>query len=184
MNKLALVLAVIACTSTAQAAHWNVDYAKSKLGFTVRWSNEPFVAVFKSWKSDIDFDAADPAHAHVVTTIDIGSEASDTAENDDDLKGPQGFDASRFPAARFEATGFTPEGPGKYVASGKLTIHGITKPVRLPFSLTVKGDTAHIVGKVVVSRTDFGVGLGQWAAENPIAHAVTIDVDLTAKKAA
>src|SRR6202000_2324842 len=106
----------------ACAASWNVDSAKSRLGFTVQWGGQPFVATFKSWKANIDFDPADPAHAHVLATIDIAREGSNTPENDDGLKGPEGFQTSRFPTATFEATGFAPQGPGHYVANGNLTI--------------------------------------------------------------
>lgn len=184
MKKLLLMAAAMFAATPAFAAHWNVDYAKSKLGFAVQWSGTPFVAVFKTWKADIDFDPADPAHAHVLATIDIASEASDTPDNDDGLKGPEGFQSSHFPTATFEATGFTPQGPGKYVANGKLTIRGVTHPVALPFALTIAGDTAHMVGHAQMIRTAFGVGReGEWAGNTPIARDVAVNVDLMATKA-
>ncbi len=183
MKKTILTAIFLLAATPALAAHWNVDYAKSKLGFTVRWSNEPFTATFKSWKANIDFDPADPTRAHVSTTISIASEASDTSENDDGLKGSEGFAVSQFPEAKFEATGFTPQGPGKYVANGQLTIRNLTRPVSLPFTLSLNGNSAHIVGTAKVTRTDFGIGQGQWAAADPIAHEVSINIDLVASKA-
>jgi polyisoprenoid-binding protein YceI len=184
VKKLLLTAAAIFAATPAFAAHWNVDYTKSKLGFTVQWSNTPFAAVFKTWKADIEFEPTDPTHAHVLTTIDIASEASDTPDNDDGLKGPEGFQTSRFPTATFEATGFTPQGPGKYVANGKLTIRGVPHPVALPFTLTINGNSAHMVGSAQVIRTEFGVGQGsEWGGNTPIAHAVAVNVDLTATKA-
>lgn len=184
MKKIVLTAAAIFAATPALAAHWNVDYAKSKLGFTVQWSNAPFVAVFKTWKADIAFDPADPAHAHVVTTIDIASEASDTPDNDDGLKGPEGFQTSHFPTATFEATGFTPQAADKYVANGKLTIRGVTHPVALPFTLTINGNSAHMAGSAQVMRTEFGVGQGsEWGGNTPIAHNVAVNIDLTATKA-
>jgi polyisoprenoid-binding protein YceI len=184
MKKILLAAAALFAVTPAFAAHWNVDYAKSKLGFTVQWSNSPFVAAFKTWKADIDVDPADPAHAHVLTTIDIASEASDTSDNDDGLKGPEGFQTSRFPAAIFEATGFVPQGPGKYIANGKLTIRGVTHPVSLPFALAIVGNNAHMTGSTTVIRTEFGVGQGaEWSGNTPVAHNVAVNVDLTATKA-
>jgi polyisoprenoid-binding protein YceI len=183
MKKIALAAALILTTSPALAAHWNVDYAKSRLGFTVQWSNHPFVATFKSWKADIDFDPADPARAHVLATIDIASEGSDTPDNDDGLKGPEGFQTSRFPSATFEAAGFTSQGADRYVANGKLTIRGVTHPVSLPFTLTIAGGSAHMVGNAQVIRTQFGVGQGEWASAATIAHEVAVNIDLTATKA-
>ena len=77
MKVVAAALALLAFAAPASAAHWTVDAAKSRLGFTAMWSNQPFVAVFKSWKADIDFDPTDLAHSHVVVTVDLASEASD-----------------------------------------------------------------------------------------------------------
>ena len=84
MKRLVLSALAAALISTpALAAHWNVDSAKSKLGFGVQWSGQPFGATFKKWNAAIDFDPNDLAHAHVVATIDLASEASDSPDNDD-----------------------------------------------------------------------------------------------------
>ena len=44
-----LLIALICIASPAGAAHWAVDYAKSRLGFTVQWDRETFAAAFKHW---------------------------------------------------------------------------------------------------------------------------------------
>ncbi|MEI9888328.1 MAG: YceI family protein [Rhizomicrobium sp.] len=180
---LAACAALLLAATPAAAAKWNVDHGKSRLGFSVVWSGEALNAIFKTWKADIAFDPADLAHAHAVVTIDLGSEDSGSPDNDDGLKGAEGFSMQQFPAATFETTGFTAKGGNAYVATGRLSLHGIVKPVTLPFTLTLTGNTAHVVGKVTVSRLDFGLGTGEWAGETPVAHGVTITVDLTATKA-
>jgi len=168
---------------TASATTWNVDHTKSRLGFTVQWSGEAFNATFKSWNAAIVFDPADLAHSKVVATVDLKSEDSGSDENDDGVKGAEGFATDKFPTAKFETTGFAANGGASYVANGRLTLHGITRPMTLPFTLTLNGNTAHMIAKAVVSRIDFGLGHGEWASESPIAHAVTITIDLTATKA-
>ncbi|MBV9045523.1 MAG: YceI family protein [Alphaproteobacteria bacterium] len=185
MNRL-LIVTFVSCLffSPAVAAPvWNVDHAKSRLGFSVQWSNQPFDAVFKSWKADIAFDPKDLGHSKAVVTINLASEDSGSEDNDDGLKGAEGFATDTFPTAKFETTGFTSKGGSNYVATGRLNLHGLTKPITLPFTLTVNGNTAHMVGKAVVSRIDFGLGQGEWAGDTPVGHAVTITVDLTATRA-
>ena len=76
MRTALVLMASMTVLPVHAAQHWNVDYAKSKLGFTVNWSGEPFNAVFRSWKADIDFDPADLAHARAIITIDLASETS------------------------------------------------------------------------------------------------------------
>ena len=182
MRTIALALgAVLVLAGPASAAHWNVDTAKSKLGFTVTWNKQPFTAVFKSWKADIEFDPADLSHARADVVVDPASEASGEPDFDDGLKGPLGFDVKKFPQARFTARHFTAT-PGGYTAEGTLTIRGIARPVILPFAVTLKGGEAHMVGKAVVLRTDFGVGGGLWAKPDPVAHEVTVTVDLLAHR--
>ena len=182
MRGVAAALALLALAAPASAAHWTVDTAKSRLGFTVMWTNRPFVAEFKSWKADIDFDPSDLANSHVVATVDLSSEASDSFDNDDGLKGALGFAVDKFPTARFETTRFVRLADGSYTAEAKLTIRGMTRPVNLPFKLIVAGKRAHVTAMAFVDRTAFGVGQGEWAAPDPVAHLVTVTLDLAATK--
>jgi polyisoprenoid-binding protein YceI len=175
-----IAAAALAFASPAMAAHWNVDAAKSKLGFTVQWSGEPFSAHFDSWKASIDFDPANLATSHADVTIAIGSEASDETDFDTGLKGAQGFAAAQFPSAHFVTSKFTHKSGNDYVADGTLTLKGLTKPVSLPFTLTITGKQAHMVGVAHVMRTDFGIGQGQWAAPTPVSHDVAVNIDIVA----
>lgn len=184
MKRLVLSALAAALISTpALAAHWNVDYSKSKLGFGVQWSGQPFGATFKKWNAAIDFDPNDLAHAHVVATIDLASEASDSPDNDDGIQGAEGFQVSQFPAAKFEASSFTHGSGDQYAAKGFLTIKGVRKPVTLNFQLQISGDRAHMSGTADVMRGDWGLGEGEWASEKTISHKVGIFVELTAAKA-
>jgi polyisoprenoid-binding protein YceI len=116
-------------------------------------------------------------------TIDLASEVSDEPDFDSGLKGAQGFDASRFPTARFVTKRFTAKSPMSYVAEAVLTIRGISRDITLPFTLTISGRSAHMNGTAHLSRTDFGVGQGEWAQPTPVSHDVTVSVDLTATRA-
>jgi polyisoprenoid-binding protein YceI len=184
MKRIALsAIAAMLISTPALAAHWNVDYSKSKLGFGVQWSGQPFGAVFKSWKADIDFDPADLAHSHVAVAIDLSSETSDSPDNDDGIQGAQGFQVSQFPAAKFEASSFTHGSGDHYTAKGFLSIKGVKKPVTLNFQLQITGDKAHMSGTADAMRGDWGLGQGEWASEKTVSHHVGIFVDLTATKA-
>jgi polyisoprenoid-binding protein YceI len=179
---LATVFLAVVAGSPAWAAHWNVDFAKSRLGFSVQWGNEPFSAAFKRWSADIDFDPADLAHADVSVMIDLASETSDEPDFDSGLKGAQGFQTTQFPAARFVATKFIRKAASSFEAHGTLTIRGISRDVTLPFSLAIAGRTAHMTGTAHVLRTDFGVGQGMWSSSTPVSHDVSVNIDLFATR--
>ncbi len=183
MNRFFASVAVLfLLIAPATAATWTVDHAKSRLGFSVQWSGETFAATFRSWKADIAFDPADLAHAKVVATIDLASETSDSPDNDDGLKGPQGFATGQFPAAKFETTGFTSKGGNAYVATGRLTLHGITRPVTLPFTLTIAGNSATMKGTATVDRLVYEIGTDSDATGTFVGKDIGISVELVATK--
>jgi len=181
MRWAALLVVSVAMSAPAWAARWNVE-PSSRLGFSVVWGGEPLNGEFKKWNAEIEFDPADLAHSHVTATIDTGSVVTDYPDGDSGIKGALGFAIDKFPTARFETNGFRRQPDGSYVADAKLTIRGITKPVQLPFKLTISGDRAHVIGRTTIIRTDFGVGQGEWAAPEPVEHRVTVSLDLTATR--
>lgn len=181
MKHVWMVALLAALSPAAHAAHWTVE-PQSKLGFSVIWSAEPLKGEFKKWSADIDFDPTDLAHSHVTALIQTGSVVTDYPDGDDGLKGAIGFAVDRFPTARFEVATFRRLPDGSFVADGRLTIRGITKPVALPFKLAIQGNRAHMIGRTTVLRSDFGVGQDEWAAPQPVAHQVTITVDLVATR--
>ncbi|HEY5346610.1 MAG TPA: YceI family protein [Rhizomicrobium sp.] len=178
--KARILLLFAALAVPASAAHWNVDAAKSKLGFTVPWGNAPYAVAFKNWNADIDFDPADLTHSHVVATIATGSLTSGDDDTDKNVRADKGFRAATFPEAKFESRSFTHQAGDHYVATGTLSIRGATRPVTLPFTLTISGGTAHMVGSAQVKWAEFGMGQGMGSEMPPIAPVVTITIDLTA----
>jgi polyisoprenoid-binding protein YceI len=180
-------LALVLLASGAQAASWTVDHSKSTLGYKVIWAGEPSVATFKKWDAKIDFDPNNLAASKVTATIQTGSAVSDSPEYDDARADTNGFNASKFPQATFVTKSFRKTGANTYEATADLTIKGITKQVVLPFTLTITGNTAHMKGEAVFSRTDYKVGTGEsfginFDSDDPVSHKVTVPVDITATK--
>ena len=50
-----------------------------------------------------------------------------------------------------------PAEPG-YLALGTLTLRGESRPVNLPFSLSIDGNRATMTGQTTLDRRDFGIG--------------------------
>jgi polyisoprenoid-binding protein YceI len=179
---LAATAAALLATAPAQAGHWKVDTAHSRLGFTVTWAKQPFSADFKSWKANIDFDPADLAASRADVTIATGSMSSGDPDTDANIKGTIGFDTSRFPSAHFVTTGFAHKSGNMYVAQGRLTLKGVSRPVALPFTLTINGKQAHMAGTAIVMRNQFKVGSGEWSGPGIVAWDVKVNIDITAQR--
>ena len=177
----ATAITVLSTSALAAPAQWTVDSAKSTLGFHIVANGQqvdgtlPFGAV-------IAFDAADLAHSSIKATVDVTSPKSGNATRDAMLPLPAWFDAKQFPKAQFATTSITSKGGDAYEAVGTLTIKGIAKPVTLPFTLTISGNSAHATGETTIQRLDYKIGEGKDFAPPAAALDVKVTVDITASR--
>ena len=128
----------------------------------------------------LDFNAADPAKSAVSITIDTSSIDTPSPQLNQELSGPNVFDAQKFPTATFKSTSIQRTGPTTGKITGDLTIRNITKPVTL--DVTFNGGSlspmsnAYAIGfsaTTTIKRTDFGITGMRW---EPL---VSDDVKLT-----
>jgi polyisoprenoid-binding protein YceI len=172
-----------AAASGARAAPaWTVDRAHSRLGFESALGGVKFSGAFQQWDAAIAFDPKDLATSRATVSIDLVSARTGDAERDSVLPSGDWFDTGRFPKAAFATTAVRPLAPGRYLAMGVLTLKGVAKPVTLPFTLTIRGNVATMNGSVVIDRSQWGVGLGQFAGQDPVPHAVTVRIAITASR--
>jgi polyisoprenoid-binding protein YceI len=74
----------------------------------------------------------DPAECSVEVSIDSSSLSTQNPIRDADLKGPDFFDAAKFPAITYKGRGIHRQG-SEWVLDGALTIRGVTRTVPLHF---------------------------------------------------
>lgn len=174
-----------ALPSLATVPTWTIVPAKSSLSFTATQNNAPVTGQFKQFTGTIQFDPKQLSDDKVTIVVDTRSVNASYGEIADTLKSKDWFNIASFPKAMFNATQFTSVGDNQYQANGNLTIRDKTLPVTLTFTLKTYTDTQAVaVGTAQISRTQFGVGQGQWADTSAIKDNVQIAFVLTAVKAA
>lgn len=166
------------------ADQWAVQHPTSRLGFVARWEGEPFEGTFTRWTANMRFDPDRLDQSRFEVTIDMASADTRSAERDHELLKPAWFAARRFPRAQFATSEFRPSGADRYVALGTLSIKDSTQPIELPFTWRQAGDEATLEGKVLIDRTRWNVGEGEWADDDVIQHEVRVIVDLELVRAA
>ena len=169
--------ATIATPST-----WTVDKG-GRLSFATTWSGQPVTGEFRRWTARIRFSPDALEASSVEVTIDPSSIDSGDAQRDATLPTEDWLNTSAFPKAVFKAEQFRKTAAG-YVASGRLSLKGQTRPVRLEFNVKINGDTATASGRATVDRTAFGVGQGEYAGVDQIPANVDVKFDLTAHRSA
>ena len=174
----------IAClvAGSASAKTWTVDPAASTLRFTGTAQGEEFSGRFARFEARIAFDPADLAQSSFQVEVDVASADTQNEERDGTLKDAEFFDAATHPMATYAATRFVPVGTG-FEAHGTLTLRGTARPVTLVFTWAEDAGGARLEGKATLDRMAFGVGGGEWADAEMIAHEVKVATTLVLRPA-
>lgn len=173
MKKLFMLLAVVGlAASTVQAAEYGFDKAHSHVGFKIKHILGMVPGEFKDYDGSFNFDPAKPEASKVKVTIQAASIDTDNEMRDKDLQSEKYFNVAKYPTLTFVSTKVKKgDGDDKYIVDGKLTLHGVTKPVTLdvdylgadtmPMSKDGKM-SAKIVGfsaTTKINRRDFGLDM-------------------------
>ena len=164
-----------ASASHADAMDWSVNPQKSEIAFEAGGAK----GTFKSYQTEIEFDPEMPEQTSVHVTLDMRSASTGAPETDRALQSEDFLDPARYPTAIFVARGAKPDGGGKYILEGRLTLKGMAKPLILPVSIEITGGTAAVKGETAINRLDFGIGPDS-AAGLALGNDVKLTINLTA----
>jgi polyisoprenoid-binding protein YceI len=151
-------------TSLAVGAEtYIVDKIHTFVGFTVRHLVINKVrGKFNNFTGTITYDAQDITRSALEGTIQVASIDTDNAKRDKHLRSPDFFDAANHPNITFVSKRVKQSG-NTHRLVGDVTIHGITKEIEIPFTITgtIKdpGGKMRIGFEAIlrINRQDFGV---------------------------
>lgn len=143
---------------------WAIDPTHSEIGFKVKHMMFTNVSgKFQTYEAEIATEDDDFTKATISFSADIASINTNNADRDNHLKSADFFDAEKFPKLSFVSSSFTKIDDENYELAGDLSLHDVTKAVKLPveFSGLMKdpwGNTKvglNISGKI--NRKDWGL---------------------------
>ena len=168
-------------TSTPPVTHYVLDAGKSSLEFTFQQAGAQNKGKFTRFAVSFDFSPDNLAASRLDVTVEIGSLDTGDKERDDTLRGADLFAVAKFPQAHFAAGQFN-KTAGGYEAIGKLTIRGVTRDTRVPFTFRTADEhgvaVGYMSGKTSIRRLDFGVGQGEWKATDQVGNEVGVSFAL------
>jgi len=187
---LAMVLAVLAGLTQVRvvvgADLYQVDPSHTSVNFTVR-----HLAIYKvrgqfhRFTGTIRYDEADITQSALEGTIQVDSLDTEQAKRDNDLRGEQFLDAEHYPTITFASQRVEKRDDG-YVLIGTMTMHGVSKEVAIPFTLT--GPVVHM-GKTLlgfeasfeINRQDFGITYAKMMDSGGLVVGNTVHIELSGR---
>lgn len=189
---LAAGQAVATDGNSVAADEWSIDTAHSNINFTITHFFTPVDGSFEEYSSEIYFDPSDLENSSIDVTIPVSGINTENERRDNHLKSDDFFNAEEWPNIHFVSNEIEQTGDNQFVAHGELTIRDVTSEFELPFELLGVMDhpmqegqkVAGITANAQLNRTDYGVGVGDWAATAVVGDEVNIqlNLELTAPK--
>jgi polyisoprenoid-binding protein YceI len=200
LSSSALAVFVAACTdpvgdapraTVAEAAPIAADdkpAAPGALSFNQETSRVDWVGAKVTGKHDGGFRAFSGniegqtlESAKVSVDIDMTTLFTDNPKLEGHLKSPDFFDVAQFPKARFVSSSIVPAGEGISTVTGNLTLHGVTKELSFPATITLGDEGATAKADFGINRKDFGI-VYPGAPDDLINDEVLLKLDIQAKR--
>jgi polyisoprenoid-binding protein YceI len=184
MKKLVLAsLASFAVAAVAHAAPTSFDFKDPKgvnaLGFSLDSVLEPIAGTAGGVAGTVSFDPSNPAATSGKIVVATKSLVVPNATMTEHLLGGQWLDAAANPEITFQLSKLegvsTAGNVTSATATGKFTLKGVTKDIKVPVKLThladafgkrinkpeVKGDLLVLRGEFMIQRGDYGIQPGK-----------------------
>ena len=172
MRTFASVSLVVAMAATpftvfaadkAKAAAPAAIALKGSIGFVGSKVTGQHVGNFKEWSGTVALKDGKAAGGKLEFTVQTGSVEVDTANANaftpkllEHLKSPDFFDVAKFPTAAFKSSSIKADGDA-FKITGNLTLHGVTKQIEFPATVTVTGKNIEGKAEFTINRKDFGI---------------------------
>lgn len=171
-------------SETAAVGALTFSPAASKIDFEGSKVTGSHAGGFKQFRGSAELSEDGGSLARIQVEIDMESTWSDSDRLTGHLKSADFFDVPKHAKSAFVSTEIKSGGANgaSYTVTGNLTLHGVTKSIAFPATITVKDGGATLKTEFALNRKDFGI---QYAGKTDdlIRDEVVIRLDVEASKA-
>jgi len=161
---------------------WGFDKAHTEIDFTtIHMGLSKVHGNFSDFDGKVIADGHHPEKSSVEFTIKTASINTNNSARDNHLKSKDFFEVEKYPEITFKSTKIAKR-KGGFVATGTLTMHGVSKEINIPFTVTgpIKSMDqkyhAAVDAELVIDRKDYGL---TWNALIEGTKAVSDEVNIT-----
>jgi len=164
-------IVVLSAFTLLNTASWEIQK-----GYAIKFSGSKVSGEFTKFYGTIDFDTDTLANAKFDLTIDVKSISTGNGLMNEHAIGEDWFNAEKYPDIKFVSSRFS-KTTGGFQVTGKLTMHGVTKEITIPFNFSNNTFTS----RFEVNRGDYNVG-GTSGMQGWVAPTLQIEVSVPVKQ--
>jgi polyisoprenoid-binding protein YceI len=132
--------------------------ANARIEFTGSTALTSHAGHFAAFEGVLEMPTDDPKDVRGRVAVDMDSTTTKIGLLTRHLKAEDFFDVAHYPKAELVLDGVAPAGePGRFQVAGKLTLHGVQRPVAFPARIAVTADEVSFDGTMTVRQTEFGM---------------------------
>jgi polyisoprenoid-binding protein YceI len=173
---------VASASVVAHGQKYLITPQNSKIEFTASKVTGSHNGSFGDFSGQVDFGGT-PEQSRVNITIKSDSITTDTPDLTKHLKTADFFDVAKFPETTFVSTAIKAGGEGgaSHTVTGNLTMHGVTRSISFPATISVTPDVATVESTFSLNRKDFSLNY-PGAPDNAIRDNVVLTLHVRASK--
>jgi len=189
LKKSLLIILVVAVGIAAQVStgrQYPIDMNHSTVGFSVPIMGglSKVSGKFTDFNINLTNDEKDITKSSVNVVIKTASVDTGIEGRDKHLRTADFFDVEKFPEITFQSSRIEKRGK-QLIAHGTLTMHGVSKEIALPFTVTGVDENADKTKKnvgysasITLNRRDYGISYTHKTVPNFIGDNITVEIDL------
>lgn len=188
LRKIQLATILLGICSVVVAAPFPIKYSAdanhSNVGFSVPILDgvSQVKGKFTSFTIDLNYDESTVSNSSVTAVIKTASISTGIEGRDKHLRTADFFDAEKYPEITFQSKRVEKKGKN-FLAVGDFTMHGVTKEVAIPFTVTGKfvnpanqQMSAGFSANLTINRRDYGMTWKNSAVPNFVGDLVNIEL--------
>lgn len=183
----AVALAAFAAAPASARDVYNLDPAHTSVSFKVRHMMVTNVkGSFSDVSGTISFDRDKPENSTVEVTINASSIDTHNEKRDDHLRSDAFLDVANHPTLTFKSTSVAKK-DDQWIATGDLTIRGVTKQVEIPFTLSGPAtnpwgqQVIGVDGTFSINRMDYGANWNKALETGGVLVDETVNIEIGAE---
>ncbi|HSE16773.1 MAG TPA: YceI family protein [Pyrinomonadaceae bacterium] len=193
LKRIVLLVLLLAVTAVAQngttTKPYPIDNNHSTIGFSVPILGglSQVKGKFTDFAITLNNDEKDITKSSVSVVIKATSVDTGIEGRDRHLRNADFFDVEKFPEITFKSERIEKKGK-QFIAHGPLTMHGVTKPIALPFTVTgtFKNPTNNKMSvgysaRIVLNRRDFGINYSRQDNPTFVGDNITVEIELVTR---